>query len=137
MLPFAPRGAVAAILLLGTGCGPEAGSRPERTTSESAVPPSASPADSLALTTPDGVEVWYSLARTGQGPHGSSCTERGLEIRRAGQRIRVPLLYTGETPTLLNDSTIRAVLWTNCQPGDAYLVDLMSGRPVRQTKAGQ
>ncbi len=43
----------------------------------------------------------------------------------------MPLLYTGAPPVLVNDSTLRAVLWTHCQPGDAYLVNLRSGQPVR------
>jgi hypothetical protein len=38
---------------------------------------------------------------------------------------------------LLNDSTMRAVLWTNCRPGDAYLVDLTNGRPVRQSEGAR
>jgi hypothetical protein len=95
------------------------------------------PADTLVLTTAAGVEIWYGLARSGRGPDGAPCVERGLEIRRGQRRIQVPLLYTGETPTLLNDSTMRAVLWTNCRPGDAYLVDLTNGRPVRQPEGPQ
>ena len=74
--------------------------------------------------------MWFTLARPDTGRDGRHCQERGLEIRRAGTRIAVPLLYTGEPPELLNDSTMRARLWTNCMPGDAYLVDLRTGRPV-------
>ena len=88
--------------------------------------------DSLVLSGPDGVEVWYTLLRQGRRPDGSGCTERGLEIRHKDRRTPVPLLYTGERPTLLNDSTMRAVLWTNCRGGDVYLVNLKTGRPVRQ-----
>jgi hypothetical protein len=95
------------------------------------------PADTLVLTTGAGVEIWYGLARSSRGPDGAPCVERGLEIRRGQRRIQVPLLYTGETPTLLNDSTMRAVLWTNCRPGDVYLVDLTNGRPVRQPEGAQ
>jgi hypothetical protein len=46
----------------------------------------------------------------------------------------VPLLYTHEAPTIVNDTTARAVLYTGCTPGDAYLVDLRSGRPTREKR---
>lgn len=95
------------------------------------------PSDSLVLTTGEGVEVWYGLARSSRAADGRPCVERGLEIRREGRRMQVPLLYTGEAPTLLNDSTMRAVLWTNCRPEAAYLVDLANGRPVRQREGGR
>lgn len=79
------------------------------------------------------MEVWFTLARTAKAGDGTSCIERGLEIRRENKRIQVPLLYTGETPMLLNDSTMRASLWTDCAAIGPYLVDLRSGRPVRDT----
>jgi hypothetical protein len=44
----------------------------------------------------------------------------------------VPLLYTGTSPEILNDTTLRARLSNGCRPGDAYLVDLRTGRPVRE-----
>lgn len=102
--------------------------------------PSAGPAqpeDSLATVSPAGQEVWFTLARTGRGPSGRTCVERGLEIRAGGTRTPIPLLYTREAPVLVNDSTIRAVLWTNCRPGDAYRVNLRNGRPVREGTAGK
>jgi hypothetical protein len=89
------------------------------------------PGDSLA-TSGEGVEIWFTLSREGRRPDGTRCVERALEIRRAGTRIPVPLLYTGATPTLLDSSTMRAELWNHCQSVDTYLVDLQSGRPVRQ-----
>jgi hypothetical protein len=92
----------------------------------------SAPADSLITFTADGVEIWFTLARAAVGTDGKRCVERGLEIRRGGTRVPVPLLYTGDPPILLNDSTMRAVLWTHCRPLDAYLVDLRSGRPVRE-----
>ena len=91
--------------------------------------PAAKPADSLAVSAP-GLEIWFTLARPAGSASGASCVERGLEIRRAERRIRVPLLYTGESPTILNDSTMRAVLWNDCHPQTPYLVDLRTGRPV-------
>lgn len=89
-------------------------------------------ADSLVLTSPAGTEIWFTLVRASTGADGHGCVERGLEIRQGGRRVQVPLLYTGSPPVLLNDSTMRAILWTRCAPGDSYRVDLRSGRPVRE-----
>ncbi|MEZ0335422.1 MAG: hypothetical protein ACAI18_15565 [Gemmatimonadales bacterium] len=115
--------AVAALLL---GCGAES-DRPE-----TAAIRDSTPSDSLVLTAPGGVEVWYTLARTGRAANGDSCVDRTLEIRRGDTRVQVPLLYTGTPPELINDTTMRARLSNACLPGDAYLVDLRSGRPVRE-----
>jgi hypothetical protein len=54
-----------------------------------------------------------------------------MQIRRGGQRLAIPLLYTGSMPRLVNDSTIEAPIWLNCRPGNVYQVDLKTGRPVR------
>jgi hypothetical protein len=89
-------------------------------------------ADSLALNGPGGLDIFFSLARPARSLEGQSCIERGLEIRRDGQRIRVPLLYTREAPTLLNDSTARAILWTNCRAVAPYRINLRTGQPVRE-----
>jgi hypothetical protein len=78
------------------------------------------------------VEIWFTLAREGVAADGSRCIDRTIEIRRGSSRVQVPLLYTGAPPELVNDSTIRARLSNQCVPGDAYLVDLRSGRPVRE-----
>jgi len=88
------------------------------------------PAHSLALTAPGGVEVWYTLARTGRAADGTPCMDRGIEIRRGDTRIPVPLLYTGIPPELVDDTTIRARLSNQCAPGDRYLVNLRTGRPT-------
>jgi hypothetical protein len=90
------------------------------------------PADSLVATAPGGVEVWFTLAREGEAADGTRCIDRAIEIRRGANRVQVPLLYTGTAPELVNDSTMRARLSNQCVPGDAYLVDLRSGRPVRE-----
>jgi hypothetical protein len=88
--------------------------------------------DSLVASSDDGLEVWFTLTRVGRAPDGTSCVERGLEIRHRGTRIQVPLLYTGAPPVLLDQSTMRAELWNHCRPVGTYLVDLRSGRPVRE-----
>ena len=95
----------------------------------------ASTSDSLAVTGPDGLQVWFTLVRSAHSAGGTRCTERGLEIRRGSRRIQVPLLYTGEAPILLNDSTMRAILWTNCRPVTPYLVDLRTGQPVPERRS--
>ncbi|MGH7628458.1 MAG: hypothetical protein ACREOF_03565 [Gemmatimonadales bacterium] len=90
------------------------------------------PAPQLALRAPRGAEVWFGDARESRDSTGAACVERTLEIRSAGGRRIVPLLYTLDTPTVLDDSTIRARLFTDCRPGPAYRVDLRTGLPVRK-----
>ena len=94
---------------------------------------SITPKDSLAVAGP-GVEIWFTLSRPATSPDGARCVDRAIELRRDGKRIRVPLLYTEETPSIVNDTTARAILYTACVAGDAYLVDLRSGRPTREKK---
>lgn len=89
------------------------------------------PAESLALRSPAGAELWFTLTRESRDSAGGACVERALELRDDGRRTPVPLLYTGETPVLKNDTTARVHLWSGCRPGDAYDVDLRSGRPTR------
>jgi hypothetical protein len=93
--------------------------------------------DSLVLTTATGAEVWFTLLRPATGRDGRPCVERGLEIRHQGKRTRVPLLYTGTAPKLLNDTIIRAMLWKDCTPGVAYLVNLRTGQPVPERGASK
>ena len=124
-----PRCAVAALFAASTaGCGGQEETRPAESGPASAQP--AAPADSLVATTPGGAEIWFTLAREGTGPDGTTCTDRTLEIRRGERRIPVPLLYTGSPPELVNDSTIRARLSRDCVPADSYLVNLGTGRPT-------
>jgi hypothetical protein len=93
--------------------------------------------DSLVLSGDDGVEVWFTSGRAARSAEGKDCWERGLEIRRGETRVMVPLLYTGAAPVLVNDTTMRAQLWTHCKPTDSYLVDLRSGQPIRERKDGE
>jgi hypothetical protein len=122
----------AVILVLVGSC-----TRADRSPQADARQSSSPSSDSLALAGRHGIEIWYSISRPATGTGGSQCVERGLQIRRGGERIQVPLLYTGDTPTLINDSTMRATLWTNCRPVATYLVDLRTGRPVRHSEPGQ
>jgi hypothetical protein len=86
--------------------------------------------DSLALTTPAGIQVWFTTSRPATDSTGAPCVERALEIRQKGTKTLVPLLYTGTVPRLLNDSTIEATLWLHCQPMSLYRVNLRTARPV-------
>jgi hypothetical protein len=87
--------------------------------------------DSLALTAPGGVAVWFSGARGDTDSLGGRCVERGLVIVRGETRTLVPLLMTGAPPILVNDSTIRARIWLHCRPGNTYDVNLRTAAPSR------
>jgi hypothetical protein len=88
-------------------------------------------ADSLVLSAPGGVTVWFAEGRRGSDSTGAACLERTLEIRRDTSRIKVPLLYTTSVPTLLNDSTMRAELSRDCKLFGSYRVGLRDGMPYR------
>lgn len=117
-----------AVVFGGFGCSDRAPDAAPPAAERVSPPP---PADSLVATAPGGAEVWYTLARL-DSADGRHCVDRAIEIRRGGTRVPVPLLYTGESPEILNDTTLRARLSNGCLPGDAYLVDLRTGRPVRE-----
>ena len=117
--------ALLAIVLLACG-----GAKPAPP--KAAVATDSAPPDSLVATAPGGVQIWFTMARRVTTPDGEACVDRAIEIRRGNTRVQVPLLYTGTAPELVNDSTLRARLSNQCRPGDAYLVDLRSGRPVRE-----
>jgi hypothetical protein len=116
----------AAVLALGCGERPSPPARAAADTAEL-----ARPADSLVATSPGGTQIWFTLARSDSGDTGR-CTARAVEIRRGTTRVPVPLLYTFSAPEILNDTTMRAHLSDHCRPGDRYLVDLRTGRPVRE-----
>jgi hypothetical protein len=116
------------VALASGACHSSPSARPSADSSPAA-PPLA--VDSLLLTTPAGVEVWFTDARADADSAGTGCVERVLEIRRDGRPIPVPLLYTGTVPRLVNDSTIEAPIWLHCRPGNVYRVSLTTGHPVR------
>ena len=119
------RALVTSLAIGGLGCGKSTPPPP------AAEAPTVAPADSLVATAPGGAEIWFTMARTDSGDTGR-CTARAVEIRRGSSRIPVPLLYTSSTPEVVNDSTFRARLSDHCRAGDAYLVNLRTGRPVRE-----
>jgi hypothetical protein len=120
------RAMLAAAILGGLACGERATPPPQADASAS-----TPPADSLVATAPSGAEIWFTLARTDSGA-GGRCTARAVEIRRGSTRIPVPLLYTAAAPEIVNDTTFRARLSDACRPGDSYLVNMRTGRPVRE-----
>jgi len=123
------RGApVVALALALAACGGEARPVADVSRAQAAAVP-----ESLVLRTPAGVEVWTASGRDARDSAGTPCRERLLEIRRDGRRIPVPLLYTGEPPVLLDDSTVRAHVWRDCRPRAAYRVNLRTGQPVPDT----
>lgn len=118
---------VGAVALVGAlGCkAPSPRTPPAASTNPPTVP------DSLALAAPGGVEIWFTGARQATDSTGQPCTERVMEIRREHRRVVIPLLYTGERPRLVNDSTIEVPIWLHCRPGNVYRVNLTTGQPVR------
>lgn len=122
-----PRALLLAVVAT-AACGPGREPGHARGATDTAMP---GPADSLALSSPAGPEVWFTAARPAQDSTGRSCVERVMEIRRDGRRIPIPLLYTGSRPRLINDSTIEAAIWLRCRPGNVYRVSLTTGLPVR------
>lgn len=121
-----------ALLLVVPACSaeraPDRSAGTERGAPAGHTPPA--PADSLALATPLG-EIWFAGAREATDESGASCRERVMEIRQDGRRTPIPLLYTGEAPRLVDDSTIEAAIWLHCRPGNVYRVNLRTGQPVR------
>ena len=104
--------------------------RPGAAPVDAAAPVAAAPADSLVLTLGSGTTVWYTLAREARADGGTPCVERGLEVRRGGTRVAVPLLYTRDIPTEADDSTLEVRLYLHCAPGDRYRVNTRTGQPT-------
>jgi len=92
------------------------------------------PAESLVFRAATGAEVWFTDAREARSAGGEACLERALEIRRGTVRLRIPLLYTREAPTRLDDTTMRAVLYNGCMPQAAYRVDYATASPRRMAE---
>jgi hypothetical protein len=119
------RGIWLVALLAGCGSG-----QPDPEPPETPATPTPPPADSLASRPGPGVEIWFTVGRVGRDSSGASCYERTLEIRDSVGRRRVPLLYTLEAPTRLDDTSVRARVYLNCAAGDPYRVSLRTGRPT-------
>lgn len=123
---------LAALLTGVAGC--YSGERPPAADTTAVVTPAAAPAkpaDSLVLEAPNGVTVWFTVAREAKDSNGATCLERALEIRRDTVRAGVPLLYTREAPTLMDTGHMRAVLYNGCRAGPAYRVDFATVSPRR------
>lgn len=131
MLRTAVAGLAVGVTGLGCDTEPRSSSAPAVSGSRAADRGTGEPAESLALQAPGGVAVWFTDARAAEDSAGRKCVERVMEIRRGGTRLTVPLLYTGEVPKLIDDSTMRARVWLHCEAEDAYRVDLRTGIPTR------
>ena len=114
-----------AVLTL-AGCGDKVPSRAADSPS-AAAPPAAE----LALQVSDSVAIWFTRARADTSADGSECRERVMEIRVRERAIPVPLLYTGEVPTITTDSTVQVHIWRHCEPDALYRVNLRTGQPTR------
>jgi hypothetical protein len=86
--------------------------------------------DSLLFRLESGGEVWWTIARESADSAGSTCVERGLEVRRDATRVGVPLLYSADVPEVVDDTTIQVRLWTDCVPGRMYRVNVLTGQPT-------
>lgn len=115
------------LVALLTGCG---SGQPDAEPPEAVATLPPAPADSLASRPVPGVEIWFTVGRTGRDSTGATCYERTLEIRDSAGKRRVPLLYTLEAPTRLDDTSVRARVYLNCAAGDPYRVSLRTGRPT-------
>ena len=113
------------------GC--SAGGKPGADTppAAQAVTPPPQPPDTMVLAAPGGVTVWLTEGRGASDAAGASCFERSIEIRRDTTHLKVPLLYTLSSPSLLDDSTLKAELARDCRPAAAYRVSLRTGAPTR------
>lgn len=128
------RGIACGLLIPIVACNARSNARGDETAEQGTASEAPAPAaaDSLVATAPGGVEIWFTLSREATATDGTRCTDRAIEIRRGDTRVPVPLLYTGAVPEIVNDTTMRARLSNSCVPGDTYLVDLRTGRPVRE-----
>jgi hypothetical protein len=118
-----------------TACGargePSPGSpHPDDAGTTAAVSTSVTPPDSLALSIPDGTMIWFAEGRRAADSAGATCVERTLEIRRDTVRMKVPLFYTRAAPTVLDDTSLRAELYRDCEPVGVYRVNLRTGAPT-------
>jgi hypothetical protein len=120
------RSRVLPLLLAVVACG-----RKETTPPPSSDPPPAVVDAELALQVSDSVAIWFTSARTDTSAEGTACRERVMEIRVRDRAIPVPLLYTGEVPTITTDSTVEVHIWRHCVPADLYRVNLKTGQPTR------
>lgn len=118
-------------LLLAAGCLAACGPAEEPPPPiEAGLPVATAPEAALASRPVPGVEIWFMEGRPAHDSTGFECVERTLEIRDSTGTRRVPLLYTLDAPTRLDDSSVRAQVFLHCQPGQAYRINLRTGLPT-------
>lgn len=94
------------------------------------------PPDTHILDLSDGTEVWLTVGRVGQGPNGTTCLERGVQLRKGPLKMPVPLMYTSKLPVVVNGKLV-ASLSTNCVSGDDYSIDPKTAQPTKLERAGR
>jgi hypothetical protein len=87
--------------------------------------------DSLVLTLPGGNTIWLTEGRRSADSTGKECVERSIEVRRESYRLKVPLLYTLDLPTPLDDTSFKAELYRGCLRMDSYRVLVRDGMPYK------
>lgn len=119
------------LAVMAAGCsGERQGGEGAQSGADSAAAVAPAPPESLAVSLGEGAGIWFTIAREATAEDGRSCLERGLEIRDSSGTRLVPLLYTGESPMLVDDSTVQVHLYRNCRPDALYRVDLRTGQPT-------
>ena len=123
-------------MLLAAGCwaasaAPSARRLPRRRQAEQR-DAAAVPADSLVATAPGGAEVWFTLARAGQRRRRAAASTERSRSAAAARAIPVPLLYTGDAPEIVNDTTLAGPALERLPPGRR----LPGGSPDRPSSAG-
>jgi hypothetical protein len=133
-----PRLVTLALVLLLAGCQrPATPAPPSNATAGASAPAVDSfPPDTHILDLDDGTEVWLTVGRVGQGPNGTTCLERGVQLRRGPLKMPVPLLYTSKLPVVLNGKIV-ASLSTNCVSGDDYAIDPKTAQPTKLEHPGR
>ena len=94
------------------------------------------PPDTHILDLQDGTEVWLTTGRVGQGPNGTTCLERGVQLRKGPLKMPVPLMYTSKLPVVVGGKLV-ASLSTNCVSGDDYSIDSKTAQPTKVERPGR
>ena len=92
------------------------------------------PADSLVATAPGrGRDLVHTRPERQRRGRGGAPRERSRSVA-APPGFPSPCCTPSAAPEVVNDTTFRARLSDHCKPGDTYLVDFRTGRPVREHK---
>ena len=87
------------------------------------------PAETHLFDLPDSTQVWMVSGREAHASGGTTCLERGIQLRKGPLKIPVPLLYTSTLPEVVNGKLV-ARLSKDCVAGDTYAIDPKTGQPT-------